>query len=458
MLQAVASPLDSLANPATSKAKICTMNTCFDTSKCAAGPVFYVYGGNLTATCSKSTRPKHLWPAQCMLYTIMKEFPTTTDPAQACFFIPGFDTGCTQHSCFDRGDFEAHRVSMEQLLQALPEWHGDVAGHGGQNFLLLDYNFDKEWLGYDAGAAMVMRSAWENHTYRSNFDIQLPPMHQGMITYSPATVSLSDTSHDDAATFIAIGEKALTRPLLLFFSGIVFPAPYFFAFGRNTVVSDLMVLRRPDIVLEAKCAFRWKKGDSQLKLFPHCYDCNWGTRAWPDGSTDYCGSGVTTEMNYTLGITSARFVLAPRGMGSLSYQLIEAIGADCVPVMTGDKAVMPFDGEGRLGRLWEQCIVLVPESDASQIPDLLKAVTPLEYGKRLTACRTLLLDMQTNTLGGIMKQGLCTIVARVARQLLTSLPDTSSASASPDAITSMVTQGLGKAWSTVWANCGSLIM
>lgn len=26
------------------------------------------------------------------------------------------------------------------------------------------------------------------------------------------------------------------------------------------------------------------------------------------------------------GITSARFVLAPRGMGSLSYQLIEAIG------------------------------------------------------------------------------------------------------------------------------------
>lgn len=126
--------------------------------------------------------------------------------------------------------------------------------------------------------------------------------------------------------------------------------------------------------------------------------------------------------------------------------------------MTGDKAVMPFDNEGRLGRLWEQCIVLVPENNATHIPDMLKTITPLEYGKRLTACRTLLLDMQTNTLGGIMKQGMCTLIARVARQLLTTLPATASAKSTPDEIISMVTQGLGKTWSAAWANCGPMIM
>lgn len=76
-----------------SKANACTMKNCFAAKRCSRGPLFYVYPGNLTATCSKSTRPKHLWPAQCMLYTIMKEFPTTTDPSEACFFMPGFDTG-----------------------------------------------------------------------------------------------------------------------------------------------------------------------------------------------------------------------------------------------------------------------------------------------------------------------------------------------------------------------------
>lgn len=70
----------------------CTMDTCFDAARCADGPLFYIYPGDLTATC-KVTHHKHHWPAQCMLQTITKQFPTTTDPDKACFFIPGFDTG-----------------------------------------------------------------------------------------------------------------------------------------------------------------------------------------------------------------------------------------------------------------------------------------------------------------------------------------------------------------------------
>lgn len=69
------------------------MDTCFNEARCANGPLFYLYPSELTATCSESSHHKHHLPAQCMLQTIVKEFPTTSDPESACFFIPGFDTG-----------------------------------------------------------------------------------------------------------------------------------------------------------------------------------------------------------------------------------------------------------------------------------------------------------------------------------------------------------------------------
>ncbi|MEW5296900.1 MAG: hypothetical protein WDW36_000146 [Sanguina aurantia] len=438
------------------------MDTCFSETRCAKGPLFYLYPGDLTASCSESRHHKHHLPAQCMLQTIVQEFPTTNNPDDACFFIPGFDTGCTRHSCIDlSGDMKAHQVSIEAKLQALPHWNNDVTKLGGAHFLLLDYNFDKEWPGYDAGAAMVLRSSWEQQTYRHVFDVQLPPLQAGNIHTHTAAATNSlvfKGGRTDDAAMTAVGQSAFLRPLLLFFSGIVFPLPYAWTFGRNFVVSELMSRNRADVVVEAKCAFKWNRGDDQLQRFPHCYGCYWGTREMADGSKEECGDGVTTEMNYTLGLLSSRFILSPRGMGALSYSLIEAIGADSVPVVTGDSTVLPFDGEGKIGELWERCIVLVPESEARAIPEILAAIGPLEYGQRLTACRSLLVEHRTDTLEGIHKQGLCTIIARVALQLLKSVEVEASARGDRAELLGMVKSSLGAAWVEAWDACLPMVL
>lgn len=136
--------------------------------------------------------------------------------------------------------------------------------------------------------------------------------------------------------------------------------------------------------------------------------------------------------------------------------------ADSIPVMTGDRSVLPFDNEGKLGALWEKCIVVVPEGNARAIPEILAAIGALEYGQRLTACRTLYTDLQTDSLEGIQKQGLCTIIARVALQLMQeggfASAGTALVGAKRDAALAKVGKSLGKAWGDAWATCIPLVV
>lgn len=127
-------------------------------------------------------------------------------------------------------------------------------------------------------------------------------------------------------------------------------------------------------------------------------------------------------------------------------------------MVTGDTVVLPFDGEGKMGKLWEQCIVFVPEPDARAIPEILTAISPLEYGQRLTACRLLLVDHHTDLLEGVQKQGLCTIIGRVALQLMKSVEVAATARGNRTELLGMVGTSLGESWAEAWKTCLPILL
>lgn len=66
----------------------------------------------------------------------------------------------------------------------------------------------------------------------------------------------------------------------------------------------------------------------------------------------------------------SKFVLCPRGSGTSSFRLFEALACGRVPVVVSDDWVAPQ------GIDWQTCSVRVPEREVSTIPDRLEALEP----------------------------------------------------------------------------------
>lgn len=66
-------------------------------------------------------------------------------------------------------------------------------------------------------------------------------------------------------------------------------------------------------------------------------------------------------------VNRSKFVLCPRGRGTSSIRMYEAMSVGRVPVVISD------DWQPPIGPDWEQCILRVPESDVASLPMLLEA-------------------------------------------------------------------------------------
>lgn len=86
-----------------------------------------------------------------------------------------------------------------------------------------------------------------------------------------------------------------------------------------------------------------------------------------EGFMGYAGDDVAAF--YALAVDSA-FVLAPRGFGTSSMRLFEAMELGRAPVIIGDAWVPP------VGPDWEDFSVRVAERDIARIPSLLAALEP----------------------------------------------------------------------------------
>jgi len=78
-------------------------------------------------------------------------------------------------------------------------------------------------------------------------------------------------------------------------------------------------------------------------------------------------SGVAIKREFAESLRNARFILCPRGNGVGTIRLFEAMQAGRVPVIISDDYVLPN------GVDWKSCAIVVRESEAGKIPEILAA-------------------------------------------------------------------------------------
>ena len=139
----------------------CTMGRCFDSSRCRGEFRVYVYPDTDSIKVSGLYRK--------ILRILRTSQYYTTDPDAACVLVPSWDT------------LDRDRLSDEYVLNlpspsSLPHWNG------GRNHLFFNL-YSGSWptysesLDFDPGKAMVAKASFNAASFRRNFDISLPLLH-----------------------------------------------------------------------------------------------------------------------------------------------------------------------------------------------------------------------------------------------------------------------------------------
>lgn len=142
----------------------CTMVNCFDVSRCRGPQGFkvYIYPSEQNARRS---------PLFEQVLDVIRSSPYfTSNPEEACVFVPSVDT-------LDRDKHSKEFVDNLPPLESLPHWNG------GRNHLLF-VQFSGTWpeyaqkLDFSTGEAILARASFKVDVFRRGFDISIPLMHK----------------------------------------------------------------------------------------------------------------------------------------------------------------------------------------------------------------------------------------------------------------------------------------
>lgn len=265
-----------------------------------------------------------------------------------------------------------------------------------------------------------------------------PPASQQVLPQAPLAPpsAAHKPDHMDALIDDIIAARPLVGPynasLLLYFRGSVYR--YSPGYERRTqplrelilslgpAVNTLNPTSGHAIVIDGMCYGPWPDASTQnpellekLSMAPHCAGCKASSRLLADNSSQPCDAapGLPT---YKHGMAAARFTLTPLGVGAQTYRTLEAIAAGSVPVVLSDDMVAPYDGEGRLGQLWDACLVRTLSSEITGLPEMLLGMTEAQYRRHLSACLLVLGERELFVDSSIV-HGLCAVASRLADQL-----------------------------------------
>ena len=137
----------------------CSMRTCFDFSRCEKAFKVYVYPQN--------SGDKRSLMYLKILRALKENKYYTSDPREACVFIPSVDT-------LDRDRLSPDYIhGLAAKIKSLPLWNG------GRNHLLFN-TYSGTWpdyyehLDFDFGEAMLARASVSTGMMRPEFDISIP--------------------------------------------------------------------------------------------------------------------------------------------------------------------------------------------------------------------------------------------------------------------------------------------
>lgn len=327
----------------------CTMETCFDFSRCKGDFKVYVYppgDGLVSPTYSKIL--KALYDSDLL----------TKNPEQACLFIPSLDT-------LDRDPLSpqfGHRVAKQ--LISLPYWtrlpemraDGQVPGNSdfgqktknhqpGRNHLIFNLyagtwpNYHENEYRLSLGQAMLAKASFSTTRIRHNFDISLPlihPQHTGTIRESVGT--------DSSARLRA----QVRRPILLSFKG-------------KRYVSGIGSASR-------NALFHLHNGDDIILLTTCRHGSDWVRYADRRCAFDMA---LYDKYDYNELMHNSTFCLVSRGRRLGSYRFLEALQASCIPVMLSNDWELPFSEVID----WRRAVVWADERLPLTLPLTLRRLT-----------------------------------------------------------------------------------
>jgi glucuronyl/N-acetylglucosaminyl transferase EXT1 len=307
----------------------CTMETCFDFTKCYDDFLVYVYPSEPAN--SLGTTPPISQNYQKILTAITESRYYTSDPEKACLFVLAIDT-------LDRDSLSEDLVrNVPQRLQRLPYWNN------GKNHIIFNL-YSGTWpsylelgLGFDTGKAILAKASMSIQTMRHGFDVSIPLFHKQFPLRSGHTGTVTANNFP------------LNKKHLLAFKG----KRYVHGIGSETRNSLFHLHNGRDIVMVTTC----RHGKSWREL--------------QDGRCDE-DNREYDRYDYETLLQNSTFCLVPRGRRLGSFRFLEALQSGCIPVLLSNSWVLPFHPKID----WKQAAIWADERLLLQVVDTVRSISP----------------------------------------------------------------------------------
>ncbi|VUZ45334.1 unnamed protein product [Hymenolepis diminuta] len=312
----------------------CSMDNCFDSSRCSQLKV-YVYPDDPNS-------PKISTNYRKILSVIRRSPFYTNKPEEACIFVPSLDT-------LDRDPRSHHYITdLYKRLNQLQYWSSQPAvgrqaslHRPGMNHLLFILfsgtwpHYDVDDLNMDVGSAMLARASASKVRMRQGFDISFPLVTSD---YPEAGQIPRYSSPPDARIHLK---------LMASFKG----KRYVVGLGSETRNSLYHIHNGKDIIIATTC----KHMD------------NWNLYADSRCPVD---NAYYETVSYEELLHNSTFCLIPRGRRLGSFRFLEALEAGCIPVLLANDWELPFAEVID----WSHAAILADERTLSRLPVLLRNI------------------------------------------------------------------------------------
>ncbi|XP_063703172.1 exostosin-2 [Culicoides brevitarsis] len=320
--------LDQDSEVARARDPTCSYWDCFNVYRCGQQRLLvYVYPNARDFVDENGNKAdKFTKEFYVMLQTIINSRYYTSNPNEACIFVPSIDMLSQANINIDL---------VNKALAALPYWENGqnhllfnfIAGASPDYSTVMDVNTDK---------ALIAGAGFDTWTYRMGFDVSIP-------FYSPLLNEFRFTNQN-------YGQR---RPHLLV-------SPQLNLFSKHFRVLQELAYDYPELLLLQKCPApttgQDSAGQKQPQMFHLDTRCN-----FPNGR----------EFDYPQILEKATFCLIARGVRLSQPNFIEAMAAGCIPVVMADNYVMPFSEILD----WNLASIQIREGDLHSVMSVLKAVS-----------------------------------------------------------------------------------
>lgn len=305
---------------AAARTTTCTMETCFDRTKCLNDFKVYVY---------PIQAGEKISPLYGKILKVLRESRFyTDDPKKACLFIPSVDT-------LDRDNLSEDYVhELPSKVLSLPHWNG------GTNHVIFNL-FSGTWPDYsedlrlDTGKAILAKASISTDFHRPRFDVSFP-----LFLKSHPQKGNAIDAPSSCAVF------PLNRKYKLGFKG----KRYLSGIGSESRNSFYHIHNGKDIVLLTTCKHgkNWRKNmDERCEKDNEEYD----------------------KYDYDELLKNATFCLAPRGRRLGSYRFLESLQAGCIPVLLSNGWELPFSEVID----WSKALIQGDERLLTEIPSVVRS-------------------------------------------------------------------------------------